>query len=99
MPKIYEYIGYILFFYANEHLPIHCHIKHQHREVKAEIFYENGKPFVKFIRIKGTMLLQTDEIKVIEGFIMKKHKEIVNKWMEFFVKGVKPKVEKINKKI
>ena len=40
------------------------------------------------------MLLQTDEIKVIEGFIMKKHKEIVNKWMEFFVKGVKPKVEK-----
>ena len=99
MPKIYEYIGYVLFFYANEHLPIHCHIKHQQREVKAEIFYENGKPFVRFIKIKGKPILQDGEIKEVESFILKKHKEIVNKWMEFFVKGVKPKVEKINKKV
>ena len=25
MPKIYEYLGLIFFFYANEHLPIHVH--------------------------------------------------------------------------
>ena len=23
MPKIYEYLGLIFFFYSNEHLPIH----------------------------------------------------------------------------
>ena len=27
MPKIYEYLGLIFFFYANDHPPIHCHTK------------------------------------------------------------------------
>ncbi|WP_219624880.1 DUF4160 domain-containing protein, partial [Vibrio parahaemolyticus] len=29
MPKIYEYLGIILFFYSNEHEPIHIHGKFQ----------------------------------------------------------------------
>ncbi|HCG5141951.1 TPA: DUF4160 domain-containing protein, partial [Vibrio parahaemolyticus] len=37
MPKIYEYLGIVLFFYSNEHEPIHIHGKFQGKESKAEI--------------------------------------------------------------
>ena len=26
MPKIYEYFGFIFFFFSNEHEPIHVHV-------------------------------------------------------------------------
>ncbi|WP_219584758.1 DUF4160 domain-containing protein, partial [Vibrio parahaemolyticus] len=35
MPKIYEYLGIVLFFYSNEHEPIHIHGKFQGKESKA----------------------------------------------------------------
>ena len=28
MPKIFEYFGFIFFFYSNEHEPIHVHVTH-----------------------------------------------------------------------
>ncbi|MFW9606804.1 MAG: DUF4160 domain-containing protein [Pseudomonas sp.] len=28
MPKLYEYLGMVLFFYSNEHEPIHIHAKY-----------------------------------------------------------------------
>ena len=27
MPKIFEYFGYVFFFYSNEHEPIHVHVE------------------------------------------------------------------------
>ena len=32
MPKIYEYFGFIFYFYSNEHEPIHVHVKHGDEE-------------------------------------------------------------------
>ncbi len=32
MPKLYEYFGLIVLFYANEHEPVHVHGKHQGKE-------------------------------------------------------------------
>ena len=43
MPKIYEYLGLVFFFYANEHLPIHVHISKENLESKAELIIEDGK--------------------------------------------------------
>lgn len=37
MPKLYEYFGLIVLFYANEHEPVHVHGKSQGRESRAEI--------------------------------------------------------------
>jgi len=37
MPKLYEYFGLIVMFYANEHEPVHVHGKCQGRETRAEI--------------------------------------------------------------
>ena len=43
MPKLYEYLGIIIFFYANEHEPIHIHARKGEYESKAEIILMNGK--------------------------------------------------------
>jgi len=37
MPKLYEYLGLIFFFYSNEHLPIHVHVSFAEFENKIEL--------------------------------------------------------------
>ena len=54
MPKIYEYLGIVLFFYSNEHEPIHIHGKFQGKESKAEIHMLNGKVSKIIIKDQGT---------------------------------------------
>ena len=34
MPKIFEYLGILIFFYSNEHEPIHVHAKKENLKVK-----------------------------------------------------------------
>lgn len=99
MPKIYEYIGYILFFYSNEHLPIHCHVRKQQREVKAVIEYVDGEPVVRFLKVRYKDILRDKELTEIEEFIIAKHEKIVTKWTEYFVIGKSPRVGRISKKI
>ncbi len=43
MPKLYEYLGISIFFYAGEHLPVHVHGRHGSEETKAEIITANGR--------------------------------------------------------
>ena len=38
MPKIFEYLGILMFFYSNEHEPIHVHAKYDGFESKAEFY-------------------------------------------------------------
>jgi hypothetical protein len=47
MPKVYEYLGLIFFFYANEHLPIHVHVSLAEFESKIELTYENHEGIVE----------------------------------------------------
>ena len=42
MPKIFDYLGILVFFYSNEHEPIHVHGKHGSSESKAEFLIVNG---------------------------------------------------------
>ncbi len=37
MPKLYEYLGIVIFFYSNEHEPVHVHGRYQGKESKALI--------------------------------------------------------------
>ena len=43
MPKIYEYFGFIFYFYSNEHEPIHVHVIHGDRESIFDLIISNGK--------------------------------------------------------
>ncbi|MET1257566.1 DUF4160 domain-containing protein [Aliikangiella maris] len=38
MPKLYEYLGIVLFFYSNEHEPIHVHGKYNGKETKGKVW-------------------------------------------------------------
>lgn len=40
MPKIFEYFGFVFFFYSNEHEPIHVHVMRGDRQTVFEIFLE-----------------------------------------------------------
>ena len=54
MPKIFEYLGIVIFFYSNEHDPVHVHGRHQGRENRAKILIENGKIIgVEIESVKG----------------------------------------------
>lgn len=43
MPKIFEYLGILIFFYSNEHELIHVHAKKREFESKAEFYIINGE--------------------------------------------------------
>ena len=100
MPKIYQYLGLIFFFYSDEHLPIHVHVSFAEYESKLELDFENGK--LKEIRIKnvkGRLPLPFKEMKDAIKFVRKYYEGIVEKWTIFFVKNKKVSCEIIKTKI
>jgi len=85
MPKIYEYLGIILFFYSNEHEPIHIHGKFNGRETKAEIYFFGGRIQKVILKDKGPGL-EPNKRKDFEEFVSANALEIVEKWVDYFVK-------------
>jgi hypothetical protein len=54
MPNIFEYLGILIFFYSNEHEPIHVHGKKAGCESKAEFYIINGiVSEIKISNVKG----------------------------------------------
>lgn len=100
MPKVYEYLGLIFFFYANEHLPIHVHVSLAEFESKIELTYENGTlSGINILDVKGRQPLPAKELTEAVKFVKKYHEGIVEKWTNFFVRNKKVKCEVITKKI
>ena len=100
MPKVYEYLGLIFFFYADEHLLIHVHVSLAESESKIELIYENGAlSEVKIQEIKGREPLPSKDLNEAVKFVKKYHEGIVEKWTDFFVRNKKVKCEVINQKI
>ena len=59
MPKIFEYLGILIFFYSNEHEPIHVHAKKGEFESKAEFFITNAEVTeIRITTIKGSKPLK-----------------------------------------
>ena len=93
MPKLYEYFGLIVLFYANEHEPVHVHGKCQGRESRAEIIVMNGVVTeCCYGDVAGRPPLAPQEMRYFEELVVAKADEIVAKWIDFFVlhKSVKP---------
>ena len=85
MPKLYEYLGIILFFYSNEHEPIHVHGKHGGKETKAEIHFLHGRIHKIKLIDKGPGL-EPKKRKEFEEFVNAYAEDIVNKWIDYFIK-------------
>lgn len=99
MPKIFEYFGFVFFFYSNEHEPIHVHVVKADKELIFELIMENGS--LKEIRTRHSERPELDakDAATAGAFINKYHKEIIDKWVEFFVLKKAVKSTKISKKI
>lgn len=100
MPKIFEYLGIIIFFYSNEHEPIHVHAKYGSQESKAEFVIIDGK--IQEIRISGISSnppLEGEKLRDFKKFLEVYADRVVEKWVDYFVFHKKVKFERISKKI
>ena len=100
MPKIFEYLGVLIFFYSNEHEPIHVHGKYNGLESKAEFYIVDGEIVeIKIKLVKGRRPLTGSNLKDFEVFLEKYADKIVEKWIDYFVYHKNIEFEKINTRI
>lgn len=100
MPKLYEYLGILIFFYANEHEPVHVHARKGEFESKAEIKIVNGKVNeVVITNVVGRKPLKGNELKNLKVFLKHYSNEIVQKWVDYFVYNKDLKFERITQKL
>ena len=100
MPKIFEYFGFIFYFYSNEHEPIHVHVIHGGKESVFDIIMMNGALAGISVREKkGAEPLTEKDKRTAEDFIRKYHKNIIEKWVKFFVLKQSVRSTSIKKKL
>jgi hypothetical protein len=100
MPKIFEYLGVLIFFYSNEHEPIHVHGKYNGLESKAEFYIVDGEIVeIKIKLVKGRRQLTGSNLKDFEVFLGKYADKIVEKCVDYFVYHKNIEFEKINTRI
>ena len=100
MPKIFEYFGFIFYFFSNEHEPIHVHVKHGVQESIFDLIMMNGILIELHVREKkGAKPLSEKDKRTAEEFIRKYHKNIIDKWVKFFVLKQAVRSTNIKKKI
>lgn len=86
MPKLYEYLGLIVFFYANEHEPVHVHCRKENRESRAELILIEGKLVeIRLTGVRGKLPLSLAETRDFRTLVEHFSAEIVQKWIDFFV--------------
>jgi hypothetical protein len=70
MPKLYDYLGMIILFYANEHEPVHVHGRKAGKESKAEIIVQEGTDYIINIKtVRGKRQLDNNDLKEFERFV------------------------------
>lgn len=100
MPKIFEYLGILIFFYSNEHEPIHVHAKKGEYESKAEFYIINGEiSEIKITNISGVRPLKGNDLNDFEVFLEKYADKIVEKWISYFIYHKEVDFERITKRL
>lgn len=95
MPKLYEYLGITVFFFAGEHLPVHVHGRYGSEETKAEIVTANGKIVqIRLCRVANRRPLTGKVRKHFFELVNAKAEDILKKWNDVFVmnKVVRPEI-------
>ncbi|MBR1688968.1 MAG: DUF4160 domain-containing protein [Prevotella sp.] len=100
MPKIFEYFGFIFYFYSNEHEPIHVHVIHSGKESIFDLIMMNGVLVEIHVREKkGSEPLSEKDKHTAKEFIQKYQKNIIDKWVRFFVLKQAVRSTNIKKKL
>ena len=74
MPTIFEKNGYKFFFYSNEHLPIHVHVRHGDGEA---VFVVN-----EVVELRESQNMKVKELRKAQELARKNQELIVVKWHE-----------------
>jgi hypothetical protein len=77
MPELFRFFGMRFFFFSNEHLPIHIHVKNGDGTAKFEV-----NP-LKLIENNG---IKTKDIYLAESIIEENTEVIIKRWKEYFGK-------------
>lgn len=100
MPKLYEYFGIVVFFYSNEHEPVHVHGRHAGRESRADIIIENGRIVrIEYGDVAGKLPLEGRRLRDFQTLVETKADDIVQKWIDFFVRNLRVTPESITRKL
>jgi hypothetical protein len=100
MPQLYDYFGLSVFFYSNEHEPIHVHGRFQGGYARAEIIMKEGKVLrIAFFDVKGKPTLASGKMKDFQVLVKAKVNDIVRRWVDFFVLKKHNKPELITRKL
>jgi hypothetical protein len=99
MPKIFQYLNFIIRFYSNEHLPVHVHIQLQQKEMKVEFRISGDNVTLLFKKVKGKKSLTRAEANEAAVFLKAYHKQIIAKWETVFIYHKRVKCDVINKRM
>jgi hypothetical protein len=100
MPKLYEYFGLIVLFYANEHDPVHVHGVYQGAECRADLVIQNGNVVdVVFRDVRGRRPLDAVHLANFKTLVSTYADEIVRKWVDFFVLHKPISTERITRRL
>jgi hypothetical protein len=95
MPKLYEYFGISVFFYANEHLPVHVHGRYEDDETIAEIITADGKVVsIRYRKVPNRRPLSGKARAHFVELVEAKADDILQKWADVFLlnKVIKPEI-------
>ena len=88
MPKLYEYLGMVFFFFSRDHLPMHLHVRYQdHQEIAELLFDANGSLQLRWRSTPGYEPLPLAKRRKAEKLIRAKSDDIVRKWTDHFARG------------
>ncbi len=100
MPKIFEYLGILIFFYSNEHEPLHVHAKYGEYESKAEFVIINGViKEIKISNVKGRYPLSGNKLRDFKDFLEVYADQIIQKWIDYFVYHKNVSFDRITRKL
>ncbi|GGF32950.1 hypothetical protein GCM10011339_21410 [Echinicola rosea] len=100
MPKIFEYLGIVLYFYSNEHEPVHVHATKSGKETKVSFIIKSGLiEEIIISNVPGRSPIKGQDLQNLKKFVVKYGDEIVTKWVDYFVYQRRVGFEKITTKL
>ena len=99
MPKLFQYLGIAVFFYSNEHDPIHVHGRKDGRESKIEITFKKGVATLRLRSVPGRQPLEGTELKDLETLVRAKADRIADRWTAFYIRKERITPETITRRL
>ena len=98
MPKLYEYMGIVIWFFSDEHNPIHVHARYGENEVKVNLYEKDGIVYdVNYVEVSGKF--SPAKMRDLKIFINENKNVILFAWRQVFEQNVKLKPIRITKRI